>query len=337
MKGLYLIGGAILISAALVFSTSAYITQDNSEDSAERAKPHSAIKIALSTTPLSAPFYIAKAKGFFKIAGVNVQLIEMPGGDKCFTALQNKEVDLATTSNSVIMFNGFKHTNFEVLTSFVESDNDIKIITLEKNKITTPHELTGKSVGIVKGSASEYFLHTWLTVSGVDSTGISTKTYDVNKLPEMLDKGEVDAISVWEPYAFKAKKLIQPTQIMETKGLYNLSFNLVRLKSNTAKNDSQEKILEALNKAVHFIAINPEASQLILRRHLKLSQNFVDWVWQDYRFKLSLHPSLITSLENQARWAIASGLVEQTTLPDFKNLISPNTLNTVNQNASTQK
>ena len=338
MKGLYKIGGAICILAVLIFSITTYIAKGTSDVRVENSLPNPSIKIALSTTPLSAPFYIAKAKGFFKIAGVNVQLIEMPGGDKCFTALQNKEVDLATTSNSVIMFNGFKHTNFEVLASFVESDNDIKIITLGKNTITTPQELIGKSVGIVKGSASEYFLHTWLTISGVDSTGISTKAYDVNELPEALDKGEVDAISVWEPYAFKAKKLIQSTQIMETKGLYDLSFNLVRLKNNTAKNDdSQEKILDALNKAVHFIAINPEASQLILRRHLKLSQDFVDWVWQDYRFKLSLHQSFITSLENQARWAIESELVEQTTLPDFKNLISPNTLNAINHNASTQK
>ena len=342
MKGLYKIGGAILISLGIVFSAITY-SERNDKPEYSKALPENTIKIAVSTTPLSAPFYIAKAKGFFHTSGVNVELIEMAGGNKCFQALLDEKADLATTSNSVIMFNAFKHNNYEVISSFVESDNDIKIITNKKPEITSPYDLIGKTVGIVKGSASEYFLHTWLTVSGVDPNLVNTAAYNVNEMPAALKNREIDAISVWEPFAFKASQLNTSTQIMDTKGLYNLSFNLVGLKDNsTDQNSSAQdaqhaKILEALNKAVHFIAINPEDSQLILRRNLKLSQDFIDWIWQDYLFKLSLNHSLISSLENQARWAIESGLVEKTTPPDFNNLISPQALNTISDNASLQQ
>lgn len=345
MKGLYKIGGAILISLGIAFSAITY-SERNDKPQYSKETPENTIKIAVSTTPLSAPFYIAKAKGFFHTSEVNVELIEMAGGNKCFQALLDGQVDFATASNSVIMFNAFKQNNFEVISSFVESDNDIKIIVPGSQKISSPHDLIGKTVGIVKGSASEYFLHTWLTISGVDPSLVNTKAYSANEMPSALHNQEVDAISTWEPFAFKANQLSTSTQIMDTKGLYNLSFNLAGLKSNDtgtktghliSQHDTQEKILEALNKAVHFIAINPEDSQLILRRNLKLSQEFIDWIWQDYLFKLSLNHSLISSLENQARWAIESGLVEQTTPPDFNTLISPQALNTISDNAPLQQ
>ncbi len=342
MKGLYKIGGAILISLGIAFSAITY-SERNDKPQYSKETPENTIKIAVSTTPLSAPFYIAKAKGFFHTSGANVELIEMAGGNKCFQALLDEKVDLATTSNSVIMFNAFKHNNFEVITSFVESDNDIKIITNKKPEITSPYDLIGKTVGVVKGSASEYFLHTWLTVSGVDPNLVNTTPYNVNEMPAALKNKEIDAISVWEPFAFKASQLNTSTQIMETKGLYNLSFNLIGLKNNSTdqnpsfQDEQYAKILEALNKAVHFIAINPEDSQLILRRNLKLSQDFIDWIWQDYLYKLSLNHSLISSLENQSRWAIESGLVEQTTPPDFNTLISSQALNTISDNAPLQQ
>ncbi|WP_415886416.1 ABC transporter substrate-binding protein [Neptuniibacter sp. QD37_6] len=154
-------------------------------------EPLPSVKIAVSTTPLSAPFYIADRKGFFEAEGINAELISLAGGTKCFSALLKNEVDLATSSNSVIMFNGFKYDHFTLLSSFVESDNDIKLMSLSGSGTTQAKDLICKSVGIVKGSASEYFLHTWLTLSGVDPSQVSIKDYSVVDLPKVLSLGEV--------------------------------------------------------------------------------------------------------------------------------------------------
>ncbi|WP_415899648.1 ABC transporter substrate-binding protein [Neptuniibacter sp. QD48_11] len=294
-----------------------------------------AVKIAVSTTPLSAPFYIAEKQGFFKEEGVKADLIPLAGGTKCFSALLKKEVDLATASNSVVMFNGFKYDHFTVLSSFVESDNDIKLMSLSGSGITKAQDLIGKSVGIVEGSASEYFLHTWLTLSGVDPSKVLTKAYSVVDLPKVLSLGEVSAISVWEPFAFTAaSNRNNPARPLDTKGLYNLSFNLVGLKGAARNIESEQKVLAALNKAVHYIAEYPQESQIIIREKLQLSQAFIDWIWQDYLFKLSLNQSQVSSIEQQARWAIESQLVISETTPDFIQFFDASALQKIDPHAS---
>ncbi|WP_067868513.1 ABC transporter substrate-binding protein [Neptuniibacter marinus] len=296
----------------------------------QHLSPLPKIKIAVSTTPLSAPVYIAKVKGYFINAGLDVSILEIDGGDQCFTALQTGKADMATVSNSVIMFNSFKHSNFEVISSFAKSDNDLKIVSFKQKNIRTAHDLRGRTVGLVKGSASEYFFHLWLSESEIDIAEVDVKSYFANELPTVLEQGKVDAISVWEPFAYQINKSNNDIEIMNTKGLYNLSFNLIGLRDNplltstqTLGNQKQtkQKITEALNKAVRFIAINPERSQLILRRHLKLSQHFIDWVWQDYTFKLLLNEPLLSSVKNQAQWAIDRELVPQENTPDFSKII----------------
>lgn len=291
--------------------------------------PLEKVRIAVSTTPLSAPFYIAKEQGFFKESGVDANLIEIAGGAKCFNELINGNADLATVSNSVVMFNSFKHNNFSVLGSFVESDNDIKLFSLaEGNQNPAAHSLIGKEIGVVKGSASEYFLHSLLVTSGIEPDKVTTVSLSVDKMPEALEQQRVDAISVWEPFAYKTHKQNKLAAQIDAKGLYNLSFLL------TGKRDGSDvqiqvrtKVLKALDKATHFIASNPEQAQAILRNHLQLDQEFIDWVWQDYLFKLSLNNSLITSLENQARWAVESNLVTHKQIPSFQKFIDRIPLN----------
>jgi len=320
---------AIVVVAILFFG---YQSSD-SQVLTKKALP--SVRIAVSTTPLSAPFYIAEKQEFFEMEGINAELVPLAGGTKCFSALLNKEVDLATSSNSVIMFNGFKYDHFTVLSSFVESDNDIKLMSLSGSGITQAQGLIGKSVGIVKGSASEYFLHTWLTLSGVNPSKVQTKAYNVVDLPKALSLGEVSAISVWEPFAFNsASNRNNPARPLDTKGLYNLSFNLVGLKNDTRDIESEQKVLAALNRAVHYIAEHPKESQMIIREKLQLSQAFIEWIWQDYLFKLSLNQSQASSIEQQARWAIESQLVISETTPDFIQYFDATALQKIDPHAS---
>ncbi|WP_415886415.1 hypothetical protein ACMXYO_00245 [Neptuniibacter sp. QD37_6] len=143
------------------------------------------------------------------------------------------------------------------------------------------------------------------------------------------------AISVWEPFAFtSASNKNNPASPLDTKGLYNLSFNLVGLKGDTDNIENELKVLAALDRAVHFIAENPEESQMILREKLKLSQAFIDWIWQDYLFKLSLNQSQVNSIEQQARWAIESKLVISETTPDFIQFFDATALQKIDPHAS---
>ncbi len=290
-----------------------------------------AVTIAVSRTPLSAPIYIADSLGYFRSAGVNVELVETEGGNLCYQMMIDGKTDFATSSESVIMFNGFKRQDFDNLATFVRSEHDVKVVTKASMGITSARELQGRKVALIKGSASEYFLDMVLAIEGVELSHVELVHLLPKEMPLALERGEVDAIAVWEPYAYEAVTLLgEDAHWLPSKNLYELTFNLLARKQTVQNNQvAAEKIIRALKHAIEYINANPSDAQRMLRERLKLDQRFIEWIWQDYLFNLSLNRSLILSLENEARWAVDRGLTESKVVPDFRQLLNPNPLMSV--------
>lgn len=172
--------------------------------------PQLSIRIAVSQTPLSTPFYVALSKGYFQDQGIDVELIPYVGGHLCFQALTNGEVDLATTSDSVIMFNSFGRRDFSILSSFVESDNDIKVISPAALEIRDARQLSGKRIGVIHNTASEFFLYSLLLINGIPPQDVKLIPMRPDEMSAALINGHIDAASVWEPYAYEALQQSEP-------------------------------------------------------------------------------------------------------------------------------
>jgi ABC-type nitrate/sulfonate/bicarbonate transport system substrate-binding protein len=280
--------------------------------------------IAVSRTPLSAPIYIADSLGYFTEAGLNVELIEANGGNLTFQLMMDGSADFATSSDSVIMFNGFKYNDFENLATFVQSAHDVKVLSKTSSAIRSAKDLTGKRVAIIKGSASEYFLNMFLAIKGVEFASVVLEDLPANEMSLALEQNQVDAIVVWEPFAYEAtKNLGDEAVLLSSSNLYELTFNLLAKKQTTAINpEITLKVITALKQAVEYINANEAKAQDLLKARLGLDQQFIDWVWGDYRYDLALNRSLILSLENGARWAISRGLTDKKIVPDYRKLMN---------------
>jgi len=291
--------------------------------------------IAVSRTPLSAPIYIADSLGYFSEAGLNVELIEANGGNLTFQLMMDGTADFATSSDSVIMFNGFKHNNFENLATFVQSAHDVKVLTKTTSAIRSAKDFKGKKVAIIKGSASEYFLDMFLAVEGIEFSSVVLVDLPASEMSLALERNQVDAIVVWEPFAYQAtEQLGNEAVLLSSSNLYELTFNLVAKKQTIAKNQQTAvKVIKALKKAVEYINTHEAKAQQLLKERLSLDQSFIKWIWGDYLYDLSLSRSLILSLENEARWAVSRGLTDKKTIPDYRELINPVPLMTVSPHA----
>ncbi len=202
----------------------------------QKDTPPLAVSISVSRTPLSSPFYIAEHQGFFRQAGVDIELHEELGGHRSFNAMVAGQSDLATSSDSVIMFNSFKRNDFSVLATFVQSDNDIKIIGKRKGGNLTARALENQKIAVIKGSSSEFFAHTYLLIEGINPASVITVNIDPEQMSNALKQDQITALVVWEPFAFKAMSQLQDNSLIyPTKGLYNLTFNLVAKRSYASK------------------------------------------------------------------------------------------------------
>lgn len=299
--------------------------------SSETAIPLKPLSIAVSRTPLSAPVYIADEKGYFEEAGIQVVLDEVVGGYRSFQSVNKGQTDLGTSSCSVMMFAGMRGDDYVNLGAFVQSDNDLKLVSRSDAGIIRMEDLADKKIGVVNNTASEYFLSILLGIANIDITSVQLIELKPEEMPAALADGQVDAISVWEPYGFySVQNMGQNARVLETKNLYTLSFNLTTTRGYADQHQAElKRVLEALNKATEFIAESPDEARMIIRNRLNQHQNFIDWIWPDYLFKLALNHSLVLSLENQARWAIDNHLTDKQAIPAFQDYIDKRALKAV--------
>ncbi|WP_084781175.1 ABC transporter substrate-binding protein [Salinivibrio sp. DV] len=296
------------------------------------------VTIAVSLTPLAAPIIIAKKQGFFASHGVNVSLLPVHGGVKSFNTLMAGEADLATVSETVAMFNSFQRDDFNILASFVESNNDVKLWSLTLPIHQSLDVLANARIGVVQSSASEFFLDLMLNLNGLSELPIRKAYYSPDQLPGALLRGEVDAISIWEPYGYQVmQEAQQRVSQFNSKGLHNLSFLLAsRSPLNIHQHQRMRQVIAGLNDAIDYIHLHPDESKTVVADYLSMPDNQLAWLWQDYLFRLSLSDALLLSLKNQAMWAREAGLVAGTE-PGFRRLLNPGPLTEATHKASLLK
>lgn len=296
------------------------------------ALPLQRLTIAVSTSPLSAPVYIAAQRGYFRNQGLAVELIEVPGGNLSFDLMIEGQADLATSSESVVMFRSFERQDFRVLASFVSSDNDVKLLASADGPIRHLRDLAGARVAVIDDSSSEYFLHNVALMHGIDHNEIETLPLQADEMSAaLLEQNRVQALSTWEPFGYEVVKALgEKAVVLPGKGLYSLNFNLVtRQDTLQVRADALLAFLKALDQGIEFMHRDPSAAQAIIRTRLGLEPGFINWLWPDYNFRLGMGHSLLISLDSAARWALATGAVAPQPPPDFRRLLDSRLLQQV--------
>ena len=292
------------------------------------------VTIAVSKTPLSSPFYVAKAINAFKNTCVDVKFDNVVGGQKAFAKVIAGDVDFGTSSDSVIAFQSLSNQPFVTHAVFVQSDTDVKLITRQADNINSVLSLKGKKIGVTKSTASEYFLSTLLAIEGLNVEDVELINYEPELLIDGLTGNEVDAITPWEPFAFQSKQLFnEKLAIHDTKNLNTLSFNLISLTPDIQRLEKAKCVLQGLNTAIDYIASNPKEAKNIVINELGITSEFINWVWPDYIFKLELNQSLLLNLKSQASWLAEIHFTTLDELPNINRFVDSRAMLQINPNA----
>lgn len=293
-------------------------------------------RIAVSKSPLSLPLFVAKEKKLFAKYRVEPVFIECVGGNRCVKELAEGRVDLATSSELPFMFAVYQGKPISLIATFVTNKDDMKFVVQKSAIKGGVKSLVGKRVGFVEKASSHYFMDLILLFHGIDPKSVVPVPMGAEALAGALAKGEVDAVSVWEPWGKVALDLGgNNVEVLHAPKLYSQTFNL--LSRNDYKQVQAKRItsmLMAIDDAVEFIKANPEEAKRIMVRDAGVEPDMVDAVWPIYRFELSLQQSLLTTVQGQARWAKREGHVENN-LPDpeFLNNIDSSLLRKVKPSA----
>jgi NitT/TauT family transport system substrate-binding protein len=288
--------------------------------------------VAYSPFESSALFLIAEDQHFFARNGLNLSLYRSDSGAAALDDMLNGKADLAVSvSEFPLVRKVFEGTSARAVASMDKAEY-IFIVARKDRGIVNPPDLRGKRIGTAAGSIAEFHLGRFLSLQGL---GMGDVRYVSIKTPpetaNALVDGDIDAAVLAQPYADLARDRLGGNAVSWPAQSNQPLYALIVSTDEWIAGHPEEvtRFLKALAEAEEYSIAHPDQAKAIVQQGLALDPYYMDTVWRQNQFSLSLDQSLITAMEDEARWLIANNLTNGTEVPDFREYIYTDGLNTV--------
>jgi ABC-type nitrate/sulfonate/bicarbonate transport system substrate-binding protein len=169
--------------------------------------------IATGVDPVFSAYYVAQQEGLFKKHGLDVRINTGPSGSAMVAFLVNGQIESAFGTEIAGVANHNLDPNVVVV---AQATRLVRWIAVVGRNVDTLDQLKGKKVGIARGSGGEVF---WLAM--IDKLKLNPADYTVVNVeaPEMvaaLERGNIDAYVVWEPWVTRGLAAIKNTKVLRT-------------------------------------------------------------------------------------------------------------------------
>jgi NitT/TauT family transport system substrate-binding protein len=274
---------------------------------------------ALETNTL---IYIAGDMGYFERNGLKVTIKKYDAGGAAVPALIRKEVDLALASEFVAVYHLLQQQGIRVLGS-IDRFEDMVVIARKGQGIAKITDLNNRTIGVPLGTIAEFYLSRYLILHG--SNLADAIIYDVrpDHSADALAAGKIDAVVTWHPYLDRIMdRYGEDVTVWPIQGNQLTYWNIIgRADWTGASRQTIERFLRAIWQAEEYAFRHPEETKAVVKKRLGYSDAYLAKVWGDNQFSLSLDESLISAMEDEARWVISKDPAGEKAIPDFVNYV----------------
>lgn len=322
-KGIPVICAAFACSVLL-------LTGCNASDAPSPAADGQALTLGVGREPLSALAYVAEHEGLFEANGLDVAIVDYSGGGTAHAALLDGTVDVALCTDTPLVIGALRGTPITIAATVASNPNDITLLARKSAGIASAADLRGKRVGVQPGTAADFFLHSFLGLNGMSHDDVSIVSGTHTELAASLIAGELDVAALREPQTTDVIRAIgDDLLVFEEPGLYVKTSNLCFDPDRPVDLGALTRLLRALVQAEDLMA-GERAGELteVVAERIGSDPGSLDPASHGPG-SVSLRQAFILSFEDQARWALAEGLVPDATVFDALALIDPRALDAV--------
>jgi NitT/TauT family transport system substrate-binding protein len=277
------------------------------------------LSIASATLPQPALLQIALAKGYFAEEGLDLTVVPTTHGKAAIELLLQGKADLATAAEVPFVLQVLAGQPLGIAATILSVSNGCVIVARRDRGISSPRDLMKKKVGITSGTSGEYFLWAFLIRHKLPPESVTLVDVPPGQIVQELIKGTLDAIATFQPFVFNAQSALGENAVSLTEANAYTETHVVLGRSDFLKGHPKaiEKLVRALLKAEQFTRMQPENALNLVAERLKIDVQSLRPTWNDFDFKVNLLQSQLITLEEEARWAMARGYVEQGPVPNF--------------------
>jgi NitT/TauT family transport system substrate-binding protein len=308
--------GAFLIGTAVAFA------------SAQNSMAADKVSLRLSYTPFAAhiPVYVAKAKGYYEAAGLDVDILSGRGSVFAATTVGAGKEEFGISDAASVVTARAKGVPVIAIGN-LQQDNGVALIATERSGISRVEDLKGHNIGILPGSTTTIFLQALLKRHGMSMDDFKAVTWRPGTdLPLLLD-GKIDSeVTVYNneviAWSIEHPELKLKVWTMASLGFDTPGYALITSEEYAAKSS---KIVSAFAKAsfkgTDYALRNPdEAVDILVKEAPELKKEIETAKW-----KATIGPTRSPATErdglgamDKAKWENLNELLKTYALIDNK-------------------
>lgn len=274
--------------------------------------------------------YIAEDQGFFTANGVEIIEKYYDTGAKSMEALLNGEVDIAGMSEVPFIIGVFDMQKVSIYAN-LDKLQYVYLIGRKDRGIEAAADLRGKTIGLPKGTIAEFYLGRYLELNGLSMADITLVETVPPEAMDAITSGSLDGVVVWNPFAYQIRQQLGDNGVLLCLQSNQMAYALAVARSDwlAGHEDLIERSLRAVAQAEQYVIEHPAEAKAIVQKRMNYDNAFMESVWSENLFSLSLDQSLITAMEDEARWMIDNNLTTVKQVPNFLGYINEDALKAI--------
>jgi sulfonate transport system substrate-binding protein len=263
------------------------------------ANPNSAaaekLRVGINVTTIETlPIYLA-AEGPLNGA------LELTGG--ALPLLTEGKVDTVTNAETQALLRSTANPEIRVILTVAEYS--YRIIARRSSGIAIAPDLRGKKIATQLNSSAHFYIVKMLRGAGLSEADVTVVGMTPPEMPAALARGDVDAVSIWEPAAEKSAAALGADAVILSGPAYRERFNLnttTGALQDPAKRKAIVDLLRTLIGTSQQAREHPERGKALIAAKLGLTEPFVSTVWPLFSFPASIPDDMLESMIEQEPW-----------------------------------
>lgn len=297
----------------------------NSKSQAPKELQH--VTVGIQTSPAMALVMVAKDKGFFEKQGLDVELKEFTAGKFALEAFLGGSLDFSISGDVPVTLASLQGNKFVVPAQVVaKTVNEVRVVARKEAGLDTADQYfkaKKRKLATSIGGGPEFFTYEFLNKLGLSKDQVEIVSQAPKDMPAALVSGSVDAIAIFDPFAYIGEKQLGDKSItFKDESIYSELYVIEAKESVKEDPATLEKLLKGLFEAEKFTKDNPEEAKTIVMKYTKLDKETIDGIWSSFDFRIALTPQLLEYLNREAQWAKDTAKVtKETVIPNFQDMI----------------
>lgn len=232
-------------------------TEQNKTSDATQETPVTTLSIGFQKSSLN--LLVAREQKLIEkeFPDANVEWREFPAGPQMLEALAVGAVDLGAVGNTPPIFAQAANKDLSYAGYEVYPANSLGLVLPKSSTIKKIEDLKGKRIAVQKGSSAHEFLAKVLQKAGLTWQDIQPIWLPPADARAALDKGSIDAWSIWDPYLSAVELTGKVDVLIDGKNFpKTYAYYIANPKFTTAHPQALDKILKSLNQADTWILNN---------------------------------------------------------------------------------